>query len=140
MSLLGLRVLVVDDDVDSRELLSIILEMEGAEVFATSSTNQALSWLQQHRFDVLLSDLSMPETDGFGFIELVRTREDCEGKQIPAVAVTAMAERRMQQKALQSGFQWYIAKPFLPEQLIEAIASLGKPRLEEQNPVSIAQI
>lgn len=119
-ALRDLSVLVVDDDSDSRLLLTYILETEGAQVTAVASSNEALAFLVHHEPDVLLSDIAMPEIDGYSLIRQVRSQE--RGKQIPAIAVTALAESEAQEAALAAGFHMHLVKPIDPAHLVDAIS------------------
>ncbi|WP_292742682.1 hybrid sensor histidine kinase/response regulator [Nostoc sp. NMS4] len=120
----GIRVLVVDDDTDSRDFIAFVLEQDGAFVMAVSSADEALQTLAEIKLDVLVSDISMPDIDGYMLIHQVRTRTPEQGGQIPAIALTAFASNDDQQKALKAGFQMHLPKPLNPEELIAAIVQL----------------
>ncbi|BDI18624.1 hybrid sensor histidine kinase/response regulator [Nostoc cf. commune SO-36] len=125
--LMGLRVLVVDDNADSRDFFSFVLEQFGAIVTAVASGDEALKALTQSKPDILLSDIGMPEMNGYMLMEQVRTLEAKIGrKQIPAIALTAYAGEINQQYALKAGFQQHIVKPVAPEELLIAISNLVK--------------
>ncbi len=124
LPLSGIRVLVVDDDADSRDFVAFILEQDGACVFTVSSAFEALQTLPQVKPDVLVSDISMPEMDGYMLIHQVRTWTPEQGGQIPAIALTAFARNNDQHKALKAGFQMHLSKPLNPEKLVAAIAKL----------------
>lgn len=124
LPLSGIRVLVVDDDADSRDFVAFILEQDGACVFTVSSAFEALQTLPQVKPDVLVSDISMPEMDGYMLIHQVRTWTPEKGGQIPAIALTAFARNNDQHKALKAGFQMHLSKPLNPEKLVAAIAKL----------------
>ncbi|MDZ8053514.1 MAG: chemotaxis protein CheB [Aulosira sp. ZfuVER01] len=126
-SLQGVRVLVVDDEADIRQLFSIILEQYGVEVTAVASANAALSTLMANPngYDVLLSDIGLPEQDGYDLIRQVRALNAEAGGQIPAAALTAYAEDAEQAEALAAGYQMHIAKPVEPAQLLFIVASLA---------------
>ncbi|MBW4557595.1 MAG: response regulator [Trichormus sp. ATA11-4-KO1] len=124
LSLTGVQVLVVDDDADSREFVAFVLEQEGCEVMAVSSAFAALQTLKQVKPDVLVSDISMPNMDGYMLISQLRSWTAEEGGQIPAIALTAFAGNNDQKKALAAGFQIHLSKPFNPEELVAAIVSL----------------
>ncbi|MFN6484694.1 MULTISPECIES: response regulator [unclassified Nostoc] len=126
-ALRGLQVLVVDDNDDSREFFSFVLEQFGAIVTAVASGSEALQALIQSKPDILLSDIGMPEMNGYMLIQQVRTLEAKIGrKQIPAIALTAYAGEINQQYALKAGFQQHIVKPVAPEELLMAISNLVK--------------
>lgn len=120
----SLNILVVDDDNDTREFITFLLEQEGAQVTAASSASEALMVLRQLKPDILLSDIGMPEMDGYMLIRQVRTLTPQQGGRIPAIALTAYAGEMNQQQALVAGFQQHISKPIEPNLLIHAIASL----------------
>jgi PAS domain S-box-containing protein len=120
----GLRILVVDDETDIRELVAFILEQSGAEVTVAASAEEALVALNQSVPDVLLSDIGMPDVDGYMLMRQVRTFSAQQGGQIPAIALTAYAGEYNQQQAFQAGFQLHISKPVEPEELVKAIAHL----------------
>ncbi|MEH2451020.1 hybrid sensor histidine kinase/response regulator [Nostoc sp.] len=123
--LMGLQVLIVDDNTDSREFFRFVLEQFGAIVTAVGSADEALQALIQSKPDILLSDIGMPEMNGYMLIQEVRTLEaKVGGKQIPAIAVTAYAGEINQQQALRAGFQQHIVKPVAPEELLMAISNL----------------
>lgn len=122
--LLGKQVLLVDDEADIRDLVSFILQDYGVEVTAVASAPQALQALSGHIPDVLISDIGMPEVDGYMLIRQVRERSPQEGGEVPAIALTAYAGEMNQQQAIAAGFQLHIAKPVDPELLVKAIANL----------------
>ena len=124
-SLQDLRVLVVDDELDARELLHSILTHYGAEVKVCSSAAEALRTLDEWRPDVLVSDIGMPREDGYEFMKKVRAREPEHGGRIPAVAVTAYAGSRDERMAFATGYQNYISKPVEARKLAATIASLA---------------
>jgi CheY-like chemotaxis protein len=123
-NLSGVRILVVDDDTDTREFVAFLLEQVGAEVIAVASADAALMALSQTPVDVLLSDIGMPDTDGYMLIRQVRALSPEQGGEVKAIALTAYAGELNQQQVLQAGFQQHIAKPVDPQQLIKTIASL----------------
>lgn len=118
----GLHVLLVDDDKDSLELLATALRQSKAEVTAVSSSNQALAAVKSLKPDVLVSDIAMPESDGYDLIRRLR-KANGEVGQIPAVAITAYAKEEDRARALSSGFQYYVAKPVEPADLIRVVAT-----------------
>ncbi|MCC5604561.1 hybrid sensor histidine kinase/response regulator [Nostoc favosum] len=123
--LMGLQVLIVDDNADTRDFFSFVLEQFGAIVTTVASGDEALQALTQSKPDILLSDIGMPEMNGYMLIKQVRTLEAEIGeKQIPAIALTAYAGEINQQQALKAGFQHYIVKPVAPEELLTAISNL----------------
>lgn len=113
----GLRVLVVDDEADARELLSTMLRNFGAVVNETASATEALAALANWPPDILISDIEMPTVDGYQLIHHVRAREaECDGC-LPAVALTAHARAEDRERALRAGFQVHISKPITPAEL-----------------------
>ena len=122
--LLGLRLLVVDDDPGARELISGMLEGFGAQVSVAEGGHAALKLLFAERPDVLIADLGMPEMDGYALIEQVRALDPDFGGKTPAVAVTAYASPQDRLRALQAGYQNHVAKPVEAEELAIVIASL----------------
>ena len=120
----GLRVLVVDDHGDAREVLGLVLRERGAVVHLAAGVAEALEVLNRAAVDVLVSDLAMPGADGYELIAAVRA---ARGAAIPAVALTAYTGREVRERALAAGFAAHATKPLNPEDLIELIAKL--PRL-----------
>jgi PAS domain S-box-containing protein len=124
--LAGLTVLFVDDTPDTREIVSAYLEEARARVTTAGTAEEALRLLEAGPADVLVSDIGMPGTDGFQFIRQVRALAPERGGLVPAVALTAFARAEDRNKALVSGFQMYLTKPFQPAELIAAIAMLAR--------------
>ena len=124
-SLEGLRVLVVDDEADTRELLRELLARRGSEVTTAESAAAALEEIGRSRPDVLVSDIGMPEEDGYSLIRKVRSSEGQSGARIPAVALTAYARAEDRVRALSAGFQVHVPKPVDPVELIVVVASLA---------------
>ena len=120
-----LRVLLVDDEADSRDLLNLILNSCGASVTTASSASEALKIISGEKFDVIISDIGMPEEDGFSLIKKIRELTDAEGGNVPAIALTAYARSEDRVQALRSGFQMHIAKPVEPSELVAAAANLA---------------
>jgi signal transduction histidine kinase len=130
--LVGVHVLVVDDDSGARELMANILQGYGAQVSLASSGTSALTQLFELKPHVMLADLGMPEMDGFALIEQVRALDPGVGGRTPAIAVTAYASMQDRLRALQAGYQNHVAKPVEPEELAAVIASvLGHSALEK---------
>src|SRR6185436_14689419 len=125
-SLDGMNVLVVDDDWDSRELVTVVLKASGAEVVSVTSAIEALRELALRRFDVLLSDIGMAEMDGYALISQIRQLPAERGGKIPAAALTAYAGIENQRRALSAGYQVHISKPIGPSELITAVARLAE--------------
>jgi signal transduction histidine kinase/ActR/RegA family two-component response regulator len=123
--LAGVRVLVAEDDVDARELLTLVLERAGAAVTAVGSAAAALEAIGRARFDVLVGDIAMPGGDGYSLIRKVRALEPARGGAMKAVAVTALAGEQDQRQALRAGFDVHIPKPIEPACLVEVAAMLA---------------
>jgi len=120
----GIRLLVVDDEPDARELLGMVLEEAGAEVATAGSADEALAAFERLRPDVLVSDIGMPGGDGYSLIRKVRQLEGDGGTKVPAVALTAFARAEDRSEALGSGFQAHLPKPIEPGELTTLIAQL----------------
>jgi PAS domain S-box-containing protein len=120
----GLHVLVVDDDRDSRELLTTLLSRSGASVTAAASVGEALERVRRDKPGFLISDIEMPGEDGYSFIRQVRAMEKQEGGWTPAIALTAHARPSDRMQALSAGFQMHLTKPIAPAELIVIIAGL----------------
>ncbi|MEG4397309.1 response regulator [Microcoleus sp. BROC3] len=123
-TLANLQLLVVDDDDDTREFLITLLEQEGAMVRSAASVAAALAVLESYWPDVLLSDIGMPQADGYELIARVREMEALRGGYLPAIALTAYAREEERQQALEAGFQMHLSKPVEITQLIAGIANL----------------
>ena len=124
LDLTSIRVLVIDDEPDSRELLAVMLTQAGAEVMSVASAAEFLAALESFQPDVAVSDIGMPEVDGYTLLRQVRSLSLEQGGQVPAIALTAYAGEIDRQHAIAAGFQKHIAKPIEPDQLVVAIVSL----------------
>jgi PAS domain S-box-containing protein len=122
----GLRVLVVDDEGDTREALRVMLEQKGATVITAGSAAEAFAELQRSRPDVLLSDIAMPGEDGFSLIRRVRALPRERGGDTPAAAVTAYAGAEDRRNALHAGFQHHVAKPIDQDRLFAVIGAMAR--------------
>jgi PAS domain S-box-containing protein len=125
VSLDALRVLVVDDDLDTLEVVKQLLEHAGANVAIASSAEAALEVLRTSPPDVLLSDIGMPGQDGYELIRRVRQLAPDQGGHVPAAALTAFTQSDHRQQALTAGYQLYLAKPIEPNELAAAVARLA---------------
>ncbi len=125
----GLRILIVDDDIDTREFLHFFLQQNGALITAAASVTEALAKIAQTVPNLLISDLGMPEMDGYSLIRLLRAMPKEEGGEIPAIALTAYAGESDRDRVLAAGFQKHIAKPVKPTELLTSIADLLKERV-----------
>ncbi|HJZ80078.1 MAG TPA: ATP-binding protein [Pyrinomonadaceae bacterium] len=130
LPLAGLRVLVVDDEMDARQLVSHFITRSGAEVQTCESSREALELLEQWRPDVLLSDIGMPGEDGYSFINKVRALPAERGGRTPAAAFTAYAREEDRDRALAAGYQMHIAKPVSSEDLVSTLAQLAATSFE----------
>lgn len=124
-SLDGLRVLLVDDEPEARQIISTVITRTGAEVKSCESAHEALAKLAEWKPDVILSDIAMPEQDGYSFIRQVRSLPRDRGGEIPAAALTAYARDVDRNQAIAAGYQMHIAKPIGASQLITLIARLA---------------
>jgi PAS domain S-box-containing protein len=120
----GVRVLIVDDELDGRVLMARVLEERGARPLCASSAEEGLAALSRENFDVLLSDIGMPEKDGYDFIREVRRLDPLRSRPIPAVAITAYARAEDRQRSLLAGFHMHLSKPVEARELIASIAGL----------------
>jgi PAS domain S-box-containing protein len=123
--LMGLNVLVLDDEQDARDLVKAALEEAGASVTLAQSSAEALNAIRLQQPDVIVSDIGMPDEDGYVFIRKLRELSREEGGRIPAVALTAYARAEDRKKALVAGFQNHAAKPIEPQELMMVIANLA---------------
>ena len=124
-SLAGVRVLVIDDESDACELIAAVLTGRGAEVVAVESAVEALAELQRQRFHVLVSDIGMPDIDGYALIEKIRQLPAEHGGRVPAAALTAYAGVQDRDRALKAGYQMHISKPVEPAELVTVVANLA---------------
>jgi PAS domain S-box-containing protein len=120
----GLQVLVVDDEADTREVITTVLEEYGAKVTVAASVSEALETLQQLQPDVLVSDIGMPGEDGYTLISKVTKEAQGNGKIIPSVALTAYARESDRQRAIAAGFQMHVSKPIEPAELVAVVTRL----------------
>jgi CheY-like chemotaxis protein len=123
--LLGVSVLVVDDDEDARDLVCRVLEECKATVFTAGSVDEAIELLKRERPAVMVSDIGMPDEDGYDLIRRVRLLPDAEGGSTPAAALTAFARSEDRTRALRAGYQSHVAKPVEPTELVAVVASLA---------------
>jgi CheY-like chemotaxis protein len=119
-----LRVLVVDDEADAREVMAAALEASGASVELAASAREAFDILERVSVDALVSDIAMPEEDGFAFIRKVRASVAGQVAAIPAAAVTAFTGQEDRARALAAGFHLHLAKPFEPVDLVRVVERL----------------
>ena len=121
----GLRILIVDDEPDTLDLISVELAQHGAMVTGISSAEEALQSLSQETFDLLISDIGMPGMDGYDLIRQVRKQEAGTQKPIPAIALTAYARVQDRMRAIMAGYSTHVAKPVEATELLTVVASLA---------------
>jgi PAS domain S-box-containing protein len=135
LSLNGVRVLTVDDEADALALVRDVLEAAGATVIMANSAEQALQALGHGVPDVMVTDLGMPEMDGFGLLAAVRASADAAVRGLPVAALTAYARSEDRTRALRSGFQMHLAKPIDPAELVAAVSALARRRSTSATPL-----
>lgn len=127
--LTGIHILVVDDEPDARALIGRILSRAHARIVSAGSVSDALATLQHHSFDLIVSDIGMPGTDGYALIRAIRALPDARVAGTPAIALTAYTRTEDRMKAIAAGFQNHIAKPAGSAELLLIAASLTGRRL-----------
>ena len=115
---------MVDDETDSRDFIAFVIKQAGATVSVAESGAAAIATLMHSQLDVLVSDIGMPEMDGYMLIRQVRSLPPEQNGQVKAIALTAYAGDFNQQQAFAAGFQRHVSKPIEPEKLVKAIAKL----------------
>src|SRR5690606_10311874 len=123
-SLHGVRVLLVEDNADSREVAALVMGGYGAEVTAVESVDEAMASLHERLPDAIVADLSMPERDGYDLVRTVRASEDSRIRSLPVIALSALASAEDRGRAMEAGFDLHLAKPVEPQALVEAVARL----------------
>jgi len=118
-------VIVVDDEADTRDLLSFSLRNYGADVRALGSASEALAAIQEDKPDVLVSDIGLPGDDGYSLIRQVRALDEERGGRVPAAALTAYAKDEDRHRAIAAGFQAHVTKPVELAELASVVASLA---------------
>jgi PAS domain S-box-containing protein len=121
----GLHILIVDDETDALDLITVELAQHGAKVKGVTNAEDALAALEQNKFDLLISDIGMPKMDGYELIRRIRKQELENGTRIPAVALTAYARVQDRMQAIMAGFSTHIAKPVEANELVTVVASLA---------------
>jgi hypothetical protein len=124
LSLQDARILIVDDDVDTLELLAFILEEHGANTITANSCSEAIVAFKHSPPDIVISDIGMPNLDGYALIRQIRSIAPSRGGAVPAIALTAYASESDHQQILAAGFQKHLTKPIEPDVLLGAIAEL----------------
>jgi PAS domain S-box-containing protein len=125
LPLSGLRLLLVDDDLDTCEAMAFLLAQAGARVVTASSVPEALNEFERSRPDVLITDIGMPDRDGYDLLRQVRMRSPERGGGVPAIAMTAYARPEDRDRALAAGFQEHVPKPVDPADLVTVLARLA---------------
>jgi signal transduction histidine kinase len=120
----GTRVVLVEDDADGRNALTLLLEVAGAKVMSAASARSVLDAVETFRPNVIVSDIGLPDEDGYAFIARVRARERGRGGSVPAIALTGYARPEERARLLAAGFHMYLRKPLDPDDLVAAVASL----------------
>lgn len=123
-SLAGVRVLLVDDEKDALTVTTLMLELHGAEVITAPAAAEGLKKVQTHTPDVIVSDIGMPQMDGYQFIRAIRSLPEHKGGNTPALALTAFTRPEDRKKALDAGFLAHLPKPVLLQQLIAEIMTI----------------
>jgi CheY-like chemotaxis protein len=118
-------VLVVDDEPDARDMVAAVLRSKGAEVTTAASGREALQCLASRGFSVMVSDIGMPLSDGYELITSVRAAPGDRSRRLRAIALTAYSREEDRRRALDAGFQAYIAKPVEPDALVELVYHLA---------------
>ena len=124
LDLLNLRILVVEDDGDALDLINMELTGHGAKVTGVGTAAEALELLEREKFDLLISDIGLPETDGYKLIKHVRKHKDVNGERIPAIALTAYARTQDRLQALAAGYNTHVAKPVETHELVTVVKCL----------------
>ncbi len=125
IELVGLRILVVDDAIDTCDMLRFLFERCGAQVQTATSAKDAFGIVEVWNPDVLVSDIGMPEVDGYELIRRIRAQGSARNTKLPAVALTALTRIDDRVKALAAGYQMHVAKPVEPVELLTVVASLA---------------
>jgi CheY-like chemotaxis protein len=126
ISIAGLRVLVVEDEADAAEFVKRLLENHGAAVVIAASAREALDQIEKARADILISDIGLPEVDGYQLLEQVRSKDVSDGGSIPAIALTAFARSEDRTRALLAGYQAHLSKPIESRELIATVATFAE--------------
>ena len=119
------EVLVVEDQPDARELIRLVLQHQGAKIVEASSAREGLEIIKESTPDILISDIGMPDENGYSFIKKVRSLPKEKGGNIPALALTAYTKEEDKQKAIAAGFQMHMGKPLDITELVKAVVQLN---------------
>jgi CheY-like chemotaxis protein len=128
LALQGLTVLVIDDALDSLELVQAVLAPSQARILTATGAQEALRLIALHRPDLIISDIGMPVIDGFDFIRKVRALPDRLIASVPVIALTAFSRKEDEQKVLAAGFDEFLAKPLVPAALLQTVAAVNARR------------
>ncbi|MGI4849290.1 MAG: response regulator, partial [Janthinobacterium lividum] len=128
----GLRILLIDDMQDALDIFKILLEYHGAIVESTTSARAALAMLDSHEFDLVMSDIGMPDMDGYAFIKAVR--QHASFRSVPAIAVTGFGRAKDIERALEAGYDEHISKPVAIDAVLRKVSKLGAVRRETDEP------
>lgn len=120
----NLRLLIVDDDSDTRQILTLLFELEGAEIISAASAHEAIEVISNFKPDILISDISLQDEDGYWLLRKVRNLEALKGRWFPAIAMTGWASAADQEYSLNAGFQKHLCKPINLDELVSAVASV----------------
>jgi CheY-like chemotaxis protein len=126
-SLNNIQILLVDDDRDTLDVLTAMLIEYNAEVQTASSAAEAIETLQWHKPDVIISDLAMPDEDGYSLLNRIRDMESIVGKRVPVIALTAYVRVEDRARALSAGFDMFVPKPVEPGELIATVLNVVQP-------------
>lgn len=131
----GVKVLLVEDDADTREVLSLGLQLAGAKVESVGAAREALDAMHEQVPDVIVSDIGLPDEDGLSMMRRIRTFSPEEGGRVPAVAVTAYTLVDDVDEARRAGFQQHFRKPVETQELLQGVAALAEegPTVERRN-------
>ena len=124
----GVRVLVVDDTVDSLDITALVLELNGATVHKAASAAEALDVLETVPIDVLVTDLGMPDADGYGLLRSVRREHPDGNGLVPAIALTGFTTEEAYARTRTAGFRAHLAKPIEPDRLVRVVAEVAAAR------------
>jgi CheY-like chemotaxis protein len=119
---------VIDDELDARNLLKLLLESAGAVVYLAQSAEQGMEHLLTKSVDVLICDIGMPDVDGYSLMRRIRALDDSQKSEVAAVALTAYARLEDRTEAMSAGFQNHLPKPVEPAELLAVVHSLANPR------------
>jgi CheY-like chemotaxis protein len=133
-SLAGVRVLLVDDERDSRDAIAMFVRGAGAEVRTAGSVDEAVQAIDTESPDIVVSDIAMPDKDGFALLEWLRGHASEAGGTVPAIALTAFGGPREVEQILEAGFQAYLRKPIEPADLVGTIHQIAHPAPDPTTP------